>query len=199
MWCLKPFSITKIFEGIRSRRHIYADSKIQLSIHADVNRSCRNIIGGDNCGYWLFNTAYWYYELSVLQDLYSYCKSIHGMSLFHLMRQPCNNPIFDAVLYNWFLFRNKDKYGYSLIVLNEVLSGYLGEKYQEAQKKLDIFGAAFEYMCVAVDDSNKHEFIRFLNDYGVEIYSLPFGDEHINLECIDKSQVKMRTYYRPGL
>lgn len=198
MLCVKQFSIKDIFSTMGKNKYLFADRNIPFSVQNLVTHNCEKILEGREFKYWLFNTGYWFYEKHIMNDMFQYIKDRHHKTIIEVLTE--YKPVFEAVLYNWFILKNIEKYGYNLIILNDVIRGYLGnEKFDKFQSILSESQFALEYLCAGIDKENREDILRYMNDYGIEIYSFAFGSEEDNQFCIDNSKIKMRTYYKPGL
>lgn len=190
---VRPFEIKSIFDKVSKNKIIYTDDNIPLDIQKDVTRNCAKILGGTDYNLWMFNTSFWFFERQAVRDLMEYVLETNNRSLFDILCDPGFSPLFEAVLYNWFV--HKFDYGYSFVSLNKIMKEVFKDKFEYVQDKVSKFIAAFEYVCVALDESTKVELTEFINKYEVDIMSFSFSSPELTQYCIDNSNVKCKTYF----
>ncbi len=190
---VRPFEVKSIFDKA-SKRVIFTDDNIPLDVQKEVTKNCYKILGGFETDYnkWMFNTSYWYYDLKSVKDLFEYVKEVCNQRLFYVLCDHRYAPMFEAVLYNWFVY--KYDHGYTFISLNKAMEECFKEKYPYFQERINRSGVALEYMCIVLDDETKQGITDFLNKYDVDIFSFAFGPSTAIQYCIDHSALVCKTY-----
>ena len=185
---VRECSLKALFESQLSTKTIFYDENIPVDLQRLVTINSEKILKAQDFKYWMFCSSSWFFEKTIVQELLSTVQSLHGRSLFSLLMTDTQySPTFEAVLYNWFLYMDRHKYGYTFISLNEIMTSFLGGKYKDFTKRLEDLTTTFEYACAAVNDDTKEELVQFLKSFKIDIYSFAFGPKHIIDYCISNN------------
>jgi hypothetical protein len=118
---VRPCSFATILENYRQRNVVFYSSYIGTDLQREVTDNVARIFGDKIGDMWLFDQQSWFVEHSILSDLLEHLGGPSGLVNTMVAR----SPIFEMVLYYWWIYKDKERYGYNFMNYLEELRPYL--------------------------------------------------------------------------
>lgn len=149
------------------------------------NRVQKNIgyIYGKECPFWFIENFMWYYDKNILQDLFNeYGSPIEIVNRIYNEGYK-EEGVFEILLYQSYLFKNHQKYGYRLVDIDKacktLLSPYVYENYyfEMATQLRGEFGV-LEQVMMFLNKENVDEFANLFKNLGFNIIRSDIGSRN---------------------
>lgn len=190
---LKPTSISLLFTDFYKAPFITSstlDKNKRCSIDFNILKSNIDTLLNFKMDYWLLENFIWFYDLNILNQLFRDHGSLYTMAekILHenkdlSISDSCKYGIFEICLYQNYIFKNREKYGYSLINIDEMLCNNLPQDIK--QKYIDDFYSLLKGNCGLIE-----HVALFLTNENVEHFAYLLKRMKFNIIRCDKTTLQ---------
>lgn len=132
---------------------------------------------------WFFETSFWAFESSIVKDMLTYIADINGCPAFDAITGGGHQPLFEAVMYGYFLFQNK--YGYEFVDSLEAAHQFFPGYYTD---KLHGYGFTMEYLYYDIDvDNLQGQYASYLSVNSLPVAKFGGAGKTLDRSIIDNT------------
>lgn len=192
MW-VKPTNMMNLFENYFQKPCLVASSvKTRKIISSDLSQMLENVnrLLEFQCDKWFLENFIWFYEKNILLNLFAEHGCFEKMVIALDERnknldvsENIRTGIFEIILYQNYLYKNKERYGYRIIEVEDELKKYLEDK------DLETFYEKFYNVCKGNCGYLEHA-VLFLTNKNVRDLALIFKENNFNIIRCDSTNLK---------
>ena len=192
---IRDFKVQSLFDTyFNKNRCIYYTNNNYgnfTGIHKQITEDCLTILQQKSgLPFYFFETYNWFFEKTILDDLFTEIELKNNCNMFDILTGKYE-VIFETILYNLFIYFNKEKYNYKFICINDELHKIMGiEEYNKYKAHKDL-PTAFEFHTKVLNNEyyynvfkvfyNKHKlnFFKYgiLNESQFSPYQIKFIED----------------------
>lgn len=129
---IRDFRMKALFDNhFNKDKHIFYTNNDYgnfTGVHKQITEDCLDIIVEEKgLPYYFFEAYNWFFDKNIIEDLFGLIWKTHKKTIFDILTKKYKI-IFEAILYNLFIYHNNDKYKYKFIDINNELHKIMGEK-----------------------------------------------------------------------
>lgn len=183
--CMKEFKFCSIFDDISENNTIFYSTTVPMDIQKTVTDNALKIIRSDAPrDKWMFDTCFWFFRRQIVDDMFRHVGDMMGLIMRHF-------PVFEAVLYHWFIFTRPGKYGVKFVNLLEKAERYFpGIKQRLATKH------TAENIGFFLRQDENDALCYYLNDVGHRIFRMDRMHASLQKVSIEKTKVCIGNFHK---
>ncbi len=165
---IRPCRIADLFHTYLHRKYLFYSPFIGTELQQQVQTNVCELFGDRYEDVWLFDHQNWFVEGCILRELVAH---FGGPEKFY--EKLCSRaPIFELVLYYWWIRRNGEKYGYEMVNSADELRRRMGPRiYRDFYQKIrDVGLTLMEFCGIGMTASNVAIFKNMFDQRGINLF-----------------------------